>query len=360
LTGLFADVARQEGAAVEPAAMSLIARAADGSARDGLSLLDQAISQASTGAAANVTEAAVRDMLGLADRARVFDLFDSVMRGDVKASLTLLGDQYASGASPIIVMQDLLELVHWLTKVKVAPDAANDPGLAETERTRGAGMAKQLGVPALTRAWNILLKGLGEARSAPIPLQAVEMVLIRLAYAADLPTPSDALKQLDGAMASARASAPLSAPTPPSSPRASLSAVSGSAAPAAEAQLARTQPVAVGSPAVMTAPQSFVGVVELFEERRQLTIAAHMRRGVRLVRFIGLEKGAPVDLPGQIGKLLTEWTGRRWMVSIANAAGDKTLHEQSLDRAKSDPLVKTILDTFPDAVIQNIRRAEES
>ena len=116
----------------------------------------------------------------------------------------------------------------------------------------------------------------------------------------------------------------------------------------------------------MAAPQSFVGVVELFEERRQLTIAAHMRRGVRLVRFedgridIGLEKGAPADLPGQIGKLLTEWTGRRWMVSIANAAGDKTLHEQALDRAKSDPLVKTILDTFPDAVIQNIRRAEES
>jgi DNA polymerase-3 subunit gamma/tau len=175
--------------------LALIARAADGSARDGLSILDQAISQAS-GAGDKVTEQAVRDMLGLADRARVFDLFDAVMRGDVKSALAMLNDQYASGASPIVVVQDLLELVHWLTRVKVAPETARDPGLAETERKRGLTMAEGLAVPVLSRAWQMLLKALSEARSAPLPLQAVEMAVIRLAYASDLPTPGDALKAL--------------------------------------------------------------------------------------------------------------------------------------------------------------------
>ncbi|MBM3514232.1 MAG: DNA polymerase III subunit gamma/tau [Alphaproteobacteria bacterium] len=356
LEALFADVARREGATIEPGALALVARAADGSARDGLSLLDQAISQAAgQGSAAAVAETAVRDMLGLADRAKVFDLLDAVMRGDVKAALAVLADQYAAGASPIVVVQDLLELVHWLTRIKIAPDGADDPGLAETERTRGVSMAKQLGVPALTRAWSMLIKGLGEARMAPVPLQAVEMLLIRLAYAADMPTPSDALKQLEGAVAAVRAGAP--APPPGGGPRAQL--ISSSPTIAAP-------PVpAVAAPEVAPNPQSFVATVALFEEKRQMTLAAHLRRSVRLVRFeegridVALDRGAPADLPGQIGKLLTGWTGKRWMVSVANAAGEKTLHEQQLDCARADPLIKTILDTFPGATIENIRPAHD-
>ena len=148
-------------------------------------------------------------MLGLADRAKVFDLFEAVMSGNVKAALDLLSDQYAAGASPVVVLQDLLELTHWLTRLKVAPDGADDPALAETERTRGVAMGEKLSLPALTRAWQMLLKGLSEVRTAPMPLQAAEMVLVRLAYAADLPSPADAVKALtNGGRRAASASAP--------------------------------------------------------------------------------------------------------------------------------------------------------
>ena len=169
LEKLFAGISQREGADVEDGALKLIARAADGSARDGLSILDQAISQA---AGKRVTEMAVRDMLGLADRALVFELLDAVMSGDVKKALGILAGQYAAGASPVVVVQDLLELVHWLTRMKVAPEGAADPALAETERTRGLVMASKLGMPVLSRAWQMLIKGLGEARAYRPPARS--------------------------------------------------------------------------------------------------------------------------------------------------------------------------------------------
>jgi len=360
LTKLFSGVATQEHAKIEPAALALIARAADGSARDGLSILDQAISQAAGAGEQAVTEQSVRDMLGLADRAKVFDLFDAVMTGDVKAALAMLQDQYASGANPMVVVQDLLELTHWLTRVKISSETARDPGLAETERTRGLTMAKGLSVAVLSRAWQMLLKGLSEARSAPLPLQAVEMVLIRLAYTADLPTPGDALKTLQsgGAVAAAPKSAPAS--TPPQAPRA---AVGMSSAPAPQSRPI-PEPVAA-QPAEVLALSSFADVVALFERKREVTLAAQLARGVRLVRFedgrieFNPERGAPGDLAGQVGKLLTQWTGRRWIASVVNAAGEKTLHEQAEDKAKAEPLIKSLLEAFPGAKIERIHRAED-
>ena len=196
---LFGGIAKREGADVDQAALALIARAADGSARDGLSILDQAISQAAQeGGPVRVAGRAGRVMLGLADRVLVFDLLETAMKGDVARSLALLDNQYSAGASPVVVIQDLLELVHWLTRLKVAPDGAGDAALAEAERTKGVAMAQVLTMPVLTRAWQMLLKGLSEVRIAPMPLQAAEMVLVRLAYAAELPPPADAIKALEG------------------------------------------------------------------------------------------------------------------------------------------------------------------
>jgi DNA polymerase-3 subunit gamma/tau len=245
--------------------------------------------------------------------------------------------------------------------VKVSPETARDPGLAETERTRGMTMAKGLSVAVLSRAWQMLLKGLSEARSAPLPLQAVEMVLIRLAYAADLPTPGDALKTLQGGgtvSAPAKTAAP-SAPPPPS-PRA---AVGMTSVPAPHSKPV-PEPVAA-QPAEALALSSFADVVALFEKKREIMLAAQLLRGVRLVRFedgrieFNPERGAPNDLAGQVGKLLTQWTGRRWMVSVANAAGDKTLYEQAEDKAKAEPLIKSLLETFPGAKIDKIIRAQD-
>ncbi len=356
LEKLFAGISQREGADVEDGALKLIARAADGSARDGLSILDQAISQA---AGKRVTEMAVRDMLGLADRALVFELLDAVMSGDVKKALGILAGQYAAGASPVVVVQDLLELVHWLTRMKVAPEGAADPALAETERTRGLVMASKLGMPVLSRAWQMLIKGLGEARAAPMPLQAVEMVLVRMAYVADMPTPADAIKQLEsGGGVPVRAPAP-SAPTNGGGVRAVASAgVAAERVPQPTAQLA---PQAVSLPA----PQTFAEIVELFEKKREARTAALLKRNVRLVRFeqglieFNSDQHTPKDLAGQVGKLLTEWTGQRWVVGVVNTAGQPTLHEQEIEHAKSDPLVKSILDAFPGATIAAVRKADD-
>jgi DNA polymerase-3 subunit gamma/tau len=302
----------------------------------------------------------VRDMLGLADRALVFDLLEAVMKGDVKTALDVLAGQYAAGASPVVVVQDLLELVHWLTRIKVAPDGAADPALAENERTRGVVMAEKLSMGVLTRAWQMLLKGLSEARAAPMPLQAVEMVLVRLAYAADLPTPADAVKSLEsGAAAAVRTAAPVP-PRAPSRPMMS----SGQAAIAADHV---SQPAAVAQPTAeaIAQPQSFAEVVKLFVAKREAILSTHLHRNVHLVRFeqglIEFKPGrlAPSDLAGQVGKMLTAWTGQRWVVSVANAGGAPTLYDQEIDAAKADPLVKSILEAFPGATVEAIKPADK-
>ncbi|MGE3475697.1 MAG: DNA polymerase III subunit gamma/tau [Rhodospirillaceae bacterium] len=359
LQKLFADVSRKEGAAVDDGALALIARAADGSARDGLSILDQAISQAG---GKQVGETAVRDMLGLADRALVFDLLEAVMGGDVKTALDVLAGQYAAGASPVVVVQDLLELVHWLTRLKVAPDGAADPALAENERTRGGAMAEKLGMGVLTRAWQMLLKGLGEARAAPMPLQAVEMVLVRLAYAADLPTPADAVKSLEsGGAVTARA--PAAAPVRPA-PRPAMTATAVAADHMPQA-IAAPAPAPTAEAAPSAQPQSFAEVVKLFVAKREAILSTHLHRNVHLVRFeqglIEFKPGrlAPGDLAGQVGKMLTGWTGQRWVVSVSNAGGAPSLYDQEIETAKSDPLVKSLLEAFPGATVEAIKPAEK-
>ena len=363
LQSLFGAIADKEGAQVDDAALALIARAADGSARDGLSILDQAISQSSTEEAKHVTELAVRDMLGLADRAIVFDLFSAVMSGDVKTALDLLADQYAAGASPIVIIQDMLELVHWLTRMKVAPDGAGDPALAETERTKGVTLSESLSMPVITRAWQMLLKGLSEIRTAPMPMQAAEMIVVRLAYTAELPTPSDALKALKDNPGSGKSTGPSAPSSTPKAPRAS----SGHGQGVSTASALSSQPAveAAADTASMPAPASFVEVVTLFADKREAKIATFLKRSVHLVKFApGLIEfnpapGTPTDLAGQVGKFLTQWTGQRWVVSVVNAPGEPTLFDQELDHAKADPLVKSILEMFPGASIESVRGAEE-
>ena len=200
----FNRVAEAEGVTVDPDAMALIARAADGSARDGLSLLDQAMALGGD----RLDALQVRDMLGLADRARVVDLFEAAMTGQPRDALDILSDLHRSGADPVVVLQDLLDFTHFLTRFKVVPETALDPGTPETERVRGGELSGKLGMPALTRAWQILLKGLGEVQSAPVPFDAAEMVIVRLAYSADLPNPADLIRQLQGSGAPAGGGTP--------------------------------------------------------------------------------------------------------------------------------------------------------
>ncbi len=370
----FAAIAEKEGATIAPAALAMIARAADGSVRDGLSLLDQAIAHG-TG---DVTEEQVRDMLGLADRARVFDLFDAVMKGDIRGALEQMGDQYAVGADPVVVLQDMLELTHWLTRLKLAPDAPDLlTAASETERVRGADMAGKLSMAVLTRAWQMLLKGLNETRMAPSPLQSAEMVLVRLGYAADLPTPAEALQKLKdglppsggggggGAAPAGGGGGPGPAvarvlePMPSGGPQMALAA---SPAPALDAEV-------VAMPGM---PGSFEQVVALFTEKREGLLATQLKANVHLVHFepgrIEFRPGerASKDLAQQVGRLLTEWTGRRWTVGTSLQAGAPSLREQHTaaeqqrrDDAAAHPLVQAVLAMFPDATIEAVRDLAE-
>jgi len=358
LSAHYAAIAEKEAVKAEPLAIALIARAADGSVRDGLSILDQAMALGGEA----ITEAAVREMLGIADRGLVFDLLEAALKGDAATALGQMKALYDGGADPVIVLQDLLELAHFLTRLKLAPNAGEGDPALEGDRTRGAPLAQKLGIPALTRAWQLLLKGLGEAQAAPSPLQAAEMVLVRLAYVADLPAPADIIRALDRAPAAPSAA--------PSAPR-----VSHNAAPVSNG--GNSGASAVGSVAIrqeampaatLPQPQSFLQVVELFEKHHEALLRAQLFAHVHVVRFeSGLielrpEEAAPRDLPNKLGSFLTQWTGQRWVVSISREPGDPTLKEQSEARAQSmkseaarDPLVRAVLDAFPGARIEAVR-----
>jgi DNA polymerase-3 subunit gamma/tau len=351
----FARIAQAEKVEISPEALTLLARAADGSVRDGLSMLDQAIAHGG-----GVVDAAqVRDMLGLADRSRVLELFEKVMRGDAPAVIKALGEMHDSGADPVVVLQDLLELTHWVTRLKVAPDAA--ASTADAERAQGLAMAGKLSMASLTRAWTLLLKGLQETLAAPSPLRAAEMALIRLCYVADLPSPGDAIRTLQngGGVPAVGAPAPL---TPRSS--------GGTAA-----RLAATQPapaVAAQTAPAMPAPRNFTEVVALFETRREARLVHSLMHHVHEVRCEpGLiefrpEPKAPPDLAPRLSDLLSQWTGRRWIATVSSAEGKPTLMQQKAAKAddlrstaENNELVLAILKTFPGARLDTVRRKGE-
>jgi DNA polymerase-3 subunit gamma/tau len=383
LTGHFAAIAGKEGASVDDAALGMIARAADGSVRDGLSLLDQAVAHA--GPEGAVGEAEVRDMLGLADREQVFDLLDALFAGKPDVALGLFGDMYVAGADPGTVIADLLELVHWLTRIKVTPAVVEAAGVPELERTRGTAMADGLSMPVLTRAWQLLLKGLGEVQHAINPQQAAEMVLVRLAFAAELPDPGTLLRKLEKDTAAAPASAPAAAPAPaPAAPQAAAPQATTPtpirAAPPSEAAPAPAPaPEPAAEPAASdTAPAlaDFPAVVALFKARREARFYAELYNNVRLVRFeqgrieLVLEPHAVDRLANRVGELLSEWTGRRWVVVVNTetaAPADPSLADQDKaaeaarkEDAAAHPAVREILAAFPDASIRAVRAAPQT
>ena len=365
----FAGIVEKEGAEIEEAALKLIARAADGSVRDGLSLLDQAISHG----AGKVSEVQVRDMLGLADRARVFDLFEQVMGGKVADALDMMGEQYALGADPAVVIQDMLELTHWLTRLKVTPESAESGTASETERVKGKAMSGGLSMAQLTRAWQMLLKGLAETRAAPNPLQAAEMALVRLAYAADLPTPAEVIEQLRNNPPAPRGpggggggSMPGGAPGGGMTLAQSPGFVGGPDGGGATALKLAPAPEPVQLPPM---PASFAEVAKLFSDKRENILAVGLRTQCGLVRF---EPGrielrphalAPSDLAQKMSRLLGEWTGRRWTVTVNTLdPAEPTLAEQDLIAenkrrldAANHPLVQAIMAAFPGASIEVVR-----
>lgn len=382
------DIAAKEQISVEDEALAMVARAAEGSARDALSIFDQAIAH---GAGA-VTAEAVRAMLGLGDRARVIDLFEKLMKGEVAEALAEFRSQYDGGADPATVLTDLAEFNHLVTRLKFVPDAASDASLTENERERGLAFAQALSVRVLTRSWQMLLKGIPEVQSSHRPVSAAEMVLIRIAHAATLPTLDEAIRQLD----QLAGSAPEAGPRPPAhggggAPTSGGNGVSAVAQtrlapnggggqtmrlveveprPLAEAPTPRPEPVPE-PPAVPI--KSLADIASLADQNRDMAFKVLVRRCVRLVRLepgrleVNLTADAPRTLLGDLSARLKAWTGRNWMVSLSREEGEPTLAEVDAARretaivdARSDPAVAAILAKFPGARIIDVRIPQQA
>jgi DNA polymerase III subunit gamma/tau len=361
-----ANIAGQEKVEIEPAALALIARAAEGSVRDALSLLDQAIAHEEGHA---IRADSVRDMLGLADRGRILDLFEKTMRGDIAAALADFSDIYNSGADPLVVMQDLLEITHFLTRLKVAPDAQGFFDGGSGEAKRAAAVAVELPISVLTRAWQMLLKGLFEVRDAVRPIAAAEMALVRLAYAADLP-PTDKLVRdvLEQEKPTAppprlgsRASGPPAGVTPTVP-----GTLSAQALPRAESEISPRMQATEGR-----ALATLADIAALAGAKGASVLKVQIENHIHLVR---LEPGqiefrpaaaAPHTLAGDLAQKLKEWTGTRWVVTLAREGGEPTLAEQKkaarekkLEQVAQSPMVRAVLDRFPGAEIVAVRDRE--
>ena len=361
LTVHFKNIVQKENVEAEDEALRLIAKAADGSVRDGLSLLDQAIAHGG----GKVTAEFVRAMIGLADRAAIVDLFEALMKGDIHAALDLFNRQYASGADPMIVLQDLLDLTHWITRVKIAPELADDPSMAQTERDRCAALAKTLPMGVLTRDWQMLLKGVGEVLTAPSAKQAAEMVLIRLAYAAELPPPADLIKDIKNtAPVAAPVAAPVHSPAPASSDWGGVRAVAGG--------VPMTQAAPAPQGTVMF--DTLADVVAYAYKQKEMMFAYNLQNCVSLVSF---EQGkiefypmehTPANLASDMAEKLKAWTGKTWLISVVNKQGGKTLLQEAQETKanlrktmSANPVVSAVIMAFPGAKIDSIReRAEET
>ncbi|SPL64152.1 DNA polymerase III subunit gamma/tau [Ochrobactrum soli] len=379
-------IAEAEQIEVDDASLAMIARAGEGSARDSLSIFDQAIAHG----AGQVSAEAVRSMLGLADRARIIDLFEMLMRGDVAGALTEFRVQYDVGADPSVVLTDLADFNHLVTRLRFTPDVAEDVSLSEDERVRGRDFAQKLSVRVLSRTWQMLLKGIAEVDTATRPVQAAEMLLIRLAHAADLPTLDEALRGLENGSVSAPR------PQPPGNPRSngngapearfaadavgSASMASASGGPATAMRIVETAPQPVQPPAPQPVAESAAqpsvpvnslnDIVAMADKHRNMQFKILVKNCVRLASIapgrleIGLTDDAPKSLPSEIAQHLLNWTGIRWVVTVARDVASQTVAEAETERrdnlvtdARADPDVAAILAAFPGAKITDVRIA---
>jgi len=369
MIALLRKIATSENAEITDDALALITRAAEGSARDATSLLDQAISH---GAGETGAEQ-VRAMLGLADRGRVLDLFDMVLRGDAGAALTELSAQYADGADPMAVLRDLAEITHWVSVVKITPDAAEDPTIAPEERARGQQMAETLPMRVLTRLWQMLLKALDEVAAAPNAMMAAEMAVIRLTHVADLPSPEELVRKLQNS-------------TPPPAPvgggggnGAAQGNPGAQAVHQAQQRMAsnpgpqgQTTALAQDLDAALARFPTFEHVVELIRVNRDVKLLVEVETCVQLaayqpgrIEFVPTDD-APRDLAQRLGQKLQLWTGNRWAVSLVNEGGAETIaqirdaRELALKaKAEDHPMMQAVLAQFPKARITAIRTPED-
>ncbi|MCV2882837.1 DNA polymerase III subunit gamma/tau [Actibacterium sp. XHP0104] len=358
-------IAAKEGAQIAEDALALITRAAEGSVRDAMSLLDQAISHG----AGETTATQVRAMLGLADRGRVLDLFDMIMRGDASGALSELAAQYADGADPMAVLRDLAEITHWVSVIQITPQAAEDPTVSPDERARGQAMAQELPIRVMSRMWQMLLKAIEEVTQAPNAMMAAEMAIIRLTHVSNLPTPEDLVRKLQDTPP------PVSpgpgAPAPSGGGNGPSAYARGPAAPTGNGGGGTVTALAHAPETALARYATFASAVALVRNSRDMQLLVEIETCLRLVSYspgrIEFEPtpDARPDLAAKLGQKLQTLTGARWAVSVVGSGGGKTIAEErdaeklALEaEAREHPLVQAVLTAFPKARITDIRTPE--
>ena len=347
LASLFSTVCQKENITIERDALYALGRAADGSARDGLSLLDQSMALS----VGEITSEVVQGMLGSSDRANILDLFEETMSGDITTALNHLEKMNQNGIDPLSIVQDLLEVVHLVTKCKVQPDYI-DVSLSESEKQKSFNLAQKAPMVQLGRAWQMLLKGIEEVQTSFSPFSALEMLIIRLVYLADKPdagarTPSLEVGQKKKVEVVRDDNALLSIAS----------------------STKNVKNINENDPNIERCPSNFIEIVDMFEKKREAIIHATLIEKVKPVRveagLLEIEDTRDIDsdLPGRIGRLLSEWTDTPWQIALVQSSGEKTLREKMVDaeleakkNAKNDPIVASVLSNFPGAEIKSVRK----
>ncbi len=362
LSSNFKWIAEKEGVTITDEAITLIARAADGSVRDGQSLLDQVIA---TGLkeSKKLNREFVREMLGLANRDRSLELIELVMSGEITGALEILDSDYAKGGDPILILQDLLEVIHGLVRIKVVSQTADSALVSGEDVERSKDISKRLSMASLTRAWQMLLKGVGESQSAPSPIQAAEMVLIRLAYLAELPSPVDAVKSINPVSGQVLDSPSSTSGGYSGGPQNSQiqSATSTQIKPEKYADTEMHEHL-------LASPNSFEEVIALADQMNERILLANLSNNVHLIRFepgnITFQPGKnmPREFSQELTRFLNDYTDRRWMITISlDEQGSETFQQREevaemsrLREIKKIPFVRSVFEIFPGAEISDV------
>ncbi len=368
MIAMLARIAKAEDAKITDDALALITRAAEGSARDAQSLLDQAISHG----AGETTAEQVRAMLGLADRGRVMDLFQHIVTGDAAAALSEIGAQYADGADPLAILRDIAEITHWISVIRITPEAAEDPTVSPDERARGQALSETLEMPVLTRMWQMGLKALEEVAQAPNAMMAAEMAVIRMTHVADLPTPGELVAKLKDMPPPPQPSGGGASPGPSPGANAVQSRQPGAPRSGGVSASGTQSALAIAPENALARFPTFARIVDLIRANRDMKLLVEVEDGVRLVSYtpgrIEFEPSpkAPADLAQRLGQRLQAWTGVRWAVTVTNDGGAPTIGEERdattedlRAAAMQNPTVASIFQAFPNAKIGNLKTPED-
>ena len=365
------NVAAQESVEISKDALALITRASEGSVRDSISLLDQSISNSVD----KINAKDIRDMLGLSDRGRILDLFNLIVSGSTVGALNELSSLYSDGGEPESILRDLAEVSHWVSLIKITPEAAEDPTVSPDERSRGKTIANRLNIRSLSRMWQMLLVALDEIRIAPNSMMAAEMTIIRLTHVSELPSPEELIKKIqNGSIQGNKTNIPIQDSTTNNKIQGSISD---------NVSKAISHPVVYKSVSHSTQnlaedrnfnPEhiySFRDVIELIKLNRDIQLLVEVETCLRLTSFSSgrIEfvptNDAPANLAQKLGTKLTQWSGIRWAVSVVNEGGESTIAEMKLEEsnklnalAKEHKMVQTAFLVFPNAKITNIRSTE--